>query len=226
MKLDYDIDPESVVRILFIVAVILAAAGLFGQFSTYFLGDGHLGGFVPLFNLDREMNIPTWFSSMLFLFSAILMWKAGDREVPHGLAFRKYWKGLAVFFVCISIDEVAAIHEMVVDPFRKWLHAGGYLYFTWVVPAAVIVAGMAVLYWRLFLALPVRTKRLFILAAFLFFAGAFGLEMVEGRHVELHGSGNFRYAMIAHAEEILEFMGQIVFIKGLLSLFSNRPGAK
>lgn len=223
MKLEYEIDPESVVRILFIVVVILAAAGLFGQFSTYFLGDGHLCGFVPEFNLDREMNIPTWFSSMLFLFSAVLMWKAGDAEAPYGLRFRKYWKGLAVFFVYISIDEVAAIHEMAVDPFRKWLHAGGWLYFTWVVPAAVLVAVLAALYWRLFFALPARTKRLFLLAAFLFFAGAFGFEMVEGRYVELHGSQNFQYALIAHAEEILEFIGQVVFIKGLFSLFPNRP---
>lgn len=219
MKLEFDIDPESTIRLFFLIVIILFTASLFGQISTYYLGDGHLCGFVPQFNLDREMNVPNWFSSMLFLFSAILLWKAGDMATPHGIRFRKYWKALAVFFVIISIDDVAAIHEMAVDPFRKWLHAGGWLYFTWVVPAAALVAVLTFLYWRMFLALPARTKRLFLLAAVLFFAGSFGLEMAGGRYVELHGAGNFHYAMIAHAEEILEFIGQVVFIKGLFTLF-------
>lgn len=219
MKLEFRFDPASVVRTLFLIVVLLTALSLLGQISTYYLGDGHLCGFVPQFNLDREMNVPNWFSSILFLFSAVLMWKAGDLETPCGLRFRKYWRGLAGFFVFISIDDVAAIHEMAVDPFRKWLHAGGWLYFTWVVPAAAIVIVLTILYLKVFLALPARTKRLFFLAAFLFFAGSFGFEMIGGRYVELHGAGNFHYAMIAHAEELLEFIGQVLFIKGLFTLF-------
>jgi len=222
MKLEFDIDPEAAIRLFLIIIVALAAASLVGQVSTYYLGDGHLQGFVPQFNLDREMNVPNWFSSMLFLFSAALLWKAGEVAGPSGEAFRKYWRGLTVVFVYISIDDVAAIHEMAVDPFRKWLHAGGWLYFTWVVPAIAIVAVLTVLYLRLFLALPPRTKRFFVLSAFLFFAGAFGLEMVGGHYVEFHGAQNFRYALIANAEEILEMLGQVAFIKGLFTLFPSR----
>jgi hypothetical protein len=219
MKIHFDPDPETTVRLFLIIVAVLAVFSLAGQVSTYYFGDGHLQGFVPEFNLDREMNVPTWFSSMLFLFAAVLLWKAGEIPVSSGRTFRKRWRGLAVVFTAISIDDVAAIHEMAVDPFRKWLHAGGWLYFTWVVPAAALVALLTVFYWKLFMSLPRRTQRLFFLAALLFFGGSIGMEMVGGRYVEAHGAWNFQYALMANIEEILEFLGQIVFIKGLFSLF-------
>jgi len=219
MHLNFDLDPPSIIRALIIAVVVLAMAGLIGQYSAYFLGDGHLHGFVPEFNLDREMNIPTWFSSLLFLFAAVLLWKAGNLPGASGVRFVTYWRAMSVIFVCLSIDEVAAIHEMVVDPLRKALHAAGFLYFSWVIAGAAFVAVLAIFYWKLGCTLPAKTRTLFILAAGLFLGGTLGMEMVGGRYVEHHGASNFTYALMANAEEILEMLGQVTFIKGLFSLF-------
>jgi len=215
------LDPPSVIRALFIVVVALAAGSLAGQVSTYFLGDGHLWGFVPQFNLDREMNVPTWFSSILFLFAAVLLWKAGDIPGPGLARFRAHWRGLAVVFVCLSIDETAAFHEMAVDPLRKLFRAHGVLYFSWVIAGSVFVVAIGLAFLRLWLSLPGRTRALFLSAAFLFLSGALGMEMAAGRFVEWHGSASFAYALMANAEETLEMLGQVVFLKGIFTLFAG-----
>jgi hypothetical protein len=215
------LDSPSIVRALFIVVALLAAASLAGQVSMYFLEDGHLWGFVPQFNLDREMNVPTWFSSILFLFAAVLLWKAGDIPGPGSTRFRTHWRGLAVVFVCLSIDEVAAFHEMAVDPLRELFHAHGILYFSWVIGGAAFVVALALVFLRLWLSLPARTRALFLSAAFLFLSGALGMEMAAGRFVEWHGSASFSYALMANAEETLEMLGQVVFLKGLFTLFAG-----
>lgn len=221
LRITIALDSPSVVRAFFIAVVVLAAAGLAGQVSTYFFGDGHLHGFVPQFNLDREMNVPTWFSSFLFLFGAVLLWKAGDLPGPGPARFRRSWRGLAVVFVGLSIDEMAAFHEMAVDPLRKLFHAHGFLHFSWVILGFAFVAALVPVFLKLWLSLPRRTRVLFFVAAFLFLSGALGMEMAAGRFVERHGAANFSYALMANVEETLEMLGQVVFIKGLLSLFTS-----
>ena len=215
------LDPPSVVRALFIAIVVLAAASLAGQVSTYYFGDGHLQGFVPQFNLDREMNVPTWFSSFLFLFTAVLLWKAGSLPGPGPARFRASWRGLAVVFVGLSIDETAAFHEMAVDPLRKLFHAHGFFHFSWVILGIAFVAALVPVFLKLRLSLTRRTRALFFGAAFLYLSGALGMEMVAGPFVERHGAANFSYALMANAEEVLEMLGQVVFIKGLFTLFGG-----
>ena len=221
VRLTLAFDPPSVVRALFIAVVVLAAASLAGQVSTYYFGDGHLQGFVPQFNLDREMNVPTWFSSFLFLFAAVLLWKAGSLPGPGPARFRASWRGLAVVFVGLSIDETAAFHEMAVDPLRKLFRAHGFFHFSWVILGIAFVAALVPVFLKLWLSLPRRTRALFFVAAFLFLSGALGMEMVAGPFVERHGAANFSYALMANAEEILEMFGQVVFIKGLFTLFGG-----
>jgi len=219
IRLAFALDLPSVVRALFIAVVVLAAASLAGQISTYFFGDGHLQGFVPQFNLDREMNVPTWFSSFLFLIAATLLWKAGSLPGPEPAPFRAHWRGLAVLFVGLSIDETAALHEMAVDPLRKLFHAHGIFHFSWVIAGLAFVAVLVPVFLKLWLSLRRPTQVLFLVAAFLFLSGALGMEMVAGPFVERHGAASFSYALMANAEEVLEMLGQVVFINGLFTLF-------
>lgn len=205
--------------ILLAVTIFLVAASLWGQYSTYFLNDGHLQGFVPEFNLDREMNVPTWFSSSCFLFAASLLWKLAGRELQTA---GKYWRGLALVFVYLSLDETAAIHEMAVEPMRRLFNTHGLLYFAWVIPGAAFVAVLAMLYGRFFLSQARRVRRWFIASAAVFLLGTLGMEMVGGRYVEAHGTNTFNYALIANAEEALELAGLVIFIHALLVLLEKR----
>lgn len=52
--------PARVTRWLSLVVACLVLASLAGQFSKYVLGHDRLLGLVPLFDLDREGNVPTW----------------------------------------------------------------------------------------------------------------------------------------------------------------------
>ncbi|MHB8094218.1 MAG: hypothetical protein ACYDH0_04675 [Candidatus Aminicenantales bacterium] len=215
MKLEWEFDPPSVVRSLFLVVVLLTIASLAGVFSTYILGDGHLRGFVPEFNLDREMNVPTWFSSALLLFIAGLLRNLAAVSKPENVRFIRFWKGLAAGFLFLSIDEIAAIHEMAVDPLKRLFHAGGVFHFSWVILGIAIAAFLAVVCLKPLRALPPRVRVIFLAAAFIFLSGALGLEMIGGLYVEGNGPANIVYALFANGEEFLEMCGQVVFIKGL-----------
>lgn len=215
MTITFRLERKRMTRVLLLAVACLAAASLLGQYSTYFLGDGHLQGFVPEFNLDREMNVPSWFSSACFLFAALLLWQLAAADAKPA---RRYWRSLSVLFLLFSIDETAAFHEMAVDPLRKLFHAHGLFYFSWVILGGAVVLAMAFIYMRFFLSRPRPVRGLFFLSAGLFLAGTLGLEMVGGRYVEMHGSSTFTYALIANLEETLELLGLVVFLRALMTL--------
>jgi hypothetical protein len=221
MKFEIHSKPWKITALLLLVTAILIAASLLGQYSVYFWGDGHMQGFVPQFNLDREMNIPTWFSSACFLFAALLLWQLVGVD---GERARKHWKGLAFVFVYLSLDEVAAIHEIAVDPMRRLFHARGLLHFSWVILGIAFVAVMALLYSRFYLSLPRPSRCWLFFSALLFLSGTLGLEMIGGLHVERHGDGNFTYALIANGEESLELLGLVFFLHALMDLLRKKQG--
>ncbi len=216
LMLRWPLSKRRLVRTLAIIACVLFLAGLQGQSVRFRSGDGHLWGFTPKFNLDGEMNVPTWFSSALFALCGFLSLRAAAAEAEAGR--RRRWRLLGWSFFACSIDEVAACHEMLVGPVRELLHAGGLLYFAWVVPAFLLLCTLAAYLAPLFLRLSPRLRRDFILAALVFLAGSLGLEMIGGAYVEAHGPDHFAYSLIAHFEELLEFFGQILFIRAALEL--------
>lgn len=227
LSLRWTVRPDRLVRGLFIIAVVLLAASLLGQAVRFSTGDGHLWGFTPKFNLDAEMNVPTWYASFLFLLAALLFTRLGgvrDEDRP-GRESRR-WRGLAVIFLICAVDEVAAVHEMLVDPMRRIFHAGGLFYFSWVIPALALVAFLALVYGPLFLRLPAPLRRNFAAAAVVFLSGTLGMEMLGGAYVQAHGPDHFPYALLANVEEFLELTGQILLIKALLALLKERPGER
>ncbi len=218
LRLGWNISPRRFVRGLLLVSLFLFIAGLAGQIIRFTTGDGHVYGFVPKFNLDAEMNVPTWYSSALFALCGLLVLQVAARE--ETASRRRKWRFLAgALFVC-SIDDIAAMHEMLVDPVRSLLHTRGLFHFAWVVPGILLVAFLAGYVGPLFLRLPSPVRRTFFLAAAVFLGGAIGLEMAGGAYVALHGPNHFAYSLLAHLEELLELLGPILFIKGTLQLLS------
>lgn len=118
----------------------------------------------------------------------------------------------------MAFDEAFAIHERLIEPFRTILGEEnlGILYFAWVVPAILLISLLSMAFVRFVFSLPPNVRRLFILAGSLYLGAAVGLELLEGRHVEVFGKENMFYISLATAEETLEMAGVIVFIKALL----------
>lgn len=218
MNFTFRLKPGTITLVLMLIAFFLVAASLYGQYSTCFLDDGHLQGFVPEFNLDREMNVPTWFSTICFLFAALILWQLAGVDARPA---RKYWRGLSVVFVYLSLDESAAIHEMAVEPMRRLFHAHGLLYFSWVILGAAFVAILAFFYFRFILSQPKPVRGWFFFSAALFISGTLGFEMIGGRYVELHGSNTFTYALIANCEEALEMIGLVLFLHAVMVLLEK-----
>src|SRR5690606_31957719 len=101
---------------------------------------------------------------------------------------------------------------------------GGFLFFSWVVPASVLVLVIGLAYLRFWLALPPRSRSLFLLAACTYLGGALGLEMVEGAWAAAHGMGTPGFVLISTISETLEMMGAIVLVYALLDHMGREVG--
>lgn len=214
------ISPKKLRQILTLVVLCLTLASLAGQFSTYFLGHGTLKGFVRLFYLDYENNIPTWYSSSALLLCSLLLATIAVAKKRDGAHYVFHWTALSIIFLFLSLDEAASVHEITVRPLKAALNAGPVLYHTWVILGAAVVLIIVVMYWRFLSDLPSPTRRLFLTAGIIYVGGALGIELLGGWYAALYGDQNMTYAMIVTIEEFFEMQGIVVFIYALMSYMS------
>jgi hypothetical protein len=218
------IDVSRVVGWLALAAGGLVLIHLLGLVSTYAFGHGRLLGIVPFFDLDLEVNAPTWYSSVLALMGAslfLILW----RQVPLDGKRRRPWFVLSMLFVYISVDEFASLHERLIVPVRESLSLSGLLYFAWVVPYGLAVAILAVALLSFVSRLEPVVRVRFITAAVVYLSGAIGMELIGGWLFESNGQQrNLTYDLVATCEEILEMAGLILLIRAqLLLLRQHRP---
>lgn len=215
------ISPARVGVALGVLITALTLASLAGTYAKYYYLDGQLNGLVRLFNLDAEASLPTWFEA-LFLFScALLLAWIGMGQRSAGKPYVRHWLGLALIFALMSLDEIMQFHELTIRPLRALLGTGGFLYFAWIVPAAVFVLLLAVLYFKFLLHLPAKTAGLFVAAAVSYVGGTLAVEAIGGRYEELHGMNNIVMALLTTLEEMLEMVGVGIFIYALLAYISE-----
>jgi hypothetical protein len=217
------LNPPSIIRVLSTVAFLLVLASIAGQLSRFLLGQGHVFGFVNLFNLDAEMNIPTFFSALLLLIAALLLalisllkGKPKDPDLSK-------WTILSFGFLFMAFDEAFQVHEGLDFPVRRLLGDGdlGIFYFAWVIPGLALALILSLYFLKFLWRLPRKTMRTFLIAASLYLGGCIGFELIGGRYVELYGFDNLTYTLIATLEESLEMAGVIVFIKALLEYIAD-----
>jgi hypothetical protein len=67
-KMDIVFESNRVTRFFAAIVLGLGLAHLAGQISTFALGHSYLFGLVPLFDVGREANVPTLYSSLALLF--------------------------------------------------------------------------------------------------------------------------------------------------------------
>ena len=213
-----NLNPTKIASVLAVIATLLVVASIAGQFSKYMLGHDYLMGFVPLFNVDQERNIPTFFSVFLMLIIVFILVAITIQNRMQGKEHSVSWAILAFGFMFMSYDEAFQVHEELTSPVRELLGEGslGIFYFSWVIPAIILVFILALFFFRFLFKLPSQTRIQFLLAGFLFLGGAIGLELLGGRYDELYGRLNFTYSMLTAVEEGLEMTGLIVFIRALL----------
>jgi hypothetical protein len=220
------LNPSSTALVLGGAALLLVLASTGGQLSRFLLGHGRLKGLVPLFYLGGERNVPTFFSVLLMLFIVLLLAAValldGKARVPHA----RKWAALAGGFLVMAYDEAFQVHERLIGPMRSLLGDGdlGVFYFAWVIPGIALVAALALFFLRFLLQLPAPTKPAFFVAGALYVVGSVGMELLEGRHAEVHGLLNPTSVALATVEESLEMAALVLFIWALLGYIADRHG--
>lgn len=222
--------PQKVTFILCMIICSLLFLGLFSQIVKFFVFDGDEGPWwierlLRLVDLDRENNLPTWYSSTALFMSAVLAGLIGWAKQHEGESYAKHWLALAGIFLLLSADEAASIHEKTSVIAEKLLERAGlmsdYFYYGWVVfgIGAVMIVGSV--YLKFLIDLPKETRLWFLFAGFLFAGGAIGPELLEGKIFAVENKVNVTFALLVVVEEGMEMFGVMVFIYAALSFMSH-----
>ncbi len=220
-EIGFRLDRTKVAIVLGSIAGLLVLANVVILTADYYTGYTSvvIHKLVKLFNLDLESNVPTFFS-VLILFTASLLLalitaNTRIRKGSHALE----WAVLTLGFLFMAFDEMASVHERLIEPMRSLLgvDALGMLYYAWVVPAFALVAFLGVGFLRFLIDLPSKTRWLFMIAASMYLGGALGFELLEG----VVGDGTLPYNIFVCVEESLEMGGVIVFIWALLGYLAD-----
>ena len=212
--------PNMVRRTLNLTTAALLMAHTLTQVGIYGFGaDKH---WLDVVNMDRELNLPTLFSTLLLIMSAVLLQRLSTIEWNDNAAD---WTLLSRIFVFLALDEALQIHEILILPgLRHQIHPA--LASTWVIPYGLIALGLLWRFRRFLTALPAKTSARFLRAGSIYLTGAIGMEMVGSFAVR---SGLIRlhslwYGAITGIEESLELFGLILFLYALMQELLMRNG--
>ncbi len=207
-------NPEKLTRTLWIISGVLVALHILNRVMG-----APSWQFERLFDLSREMNVPTWFSSVQWLIAA---WVAyGCAQVPQRPSESRIWFVLAGGFLILSIDEVAMIHENLGRMIEQNLYpqklVATFSATNW--PIAVMPFLALTLFWaarglRGAFKGSAQARKLLILGAGLVIFGAMILEMLNNIPGE-----NMKWLPTIETivEESLEMAGVTTIIAGLFA---------
>ncbi len=175
----FQIDAAAWARRILVAALWIQVVIMAGNLVFNFFDIADHISIRRIFNVAREESLPTWFSSLQALAVAVTAWALWRIEDARG------WAYVALFFLYVSIDDAAAIHERVAtalsDTFPSLPFLEGYPSFSWhLLVAPFLAAGLlavAVYQWR---RMPTRRTLLLLGAGLAAFAISQGLDVLEG----------------------------------------------
>jgi hypothetical protein len=225
MKFQIPLTPGAVTQFLLRVVGCLVVLSSLSHITQHFFRDSRLAKyFLTVFSLDKEANIPTFYSFLALLFSSILLGAIAHAKNLDSSPYKQHWKILSFIFLYLSLDEAGQLHEKLIPPLRSLLNATGFLFYTWVVPFGFLVVIFLLSYSKFLFHLPVSTKKLFVAATALYIGGAMGMELVGGYIFTLKVLPPISYAISTTLEESLEMLGIVVFIHALISYIKTYVG--
>lgn len=218
-------NPWTVTRPLILVAALFVVIHV-AMASYWILSHREYVTGYALVSLDREQNLPALFSTFLLVSAAALFVFIAMVERASGYRDFRQWQILAVGFVLMALDEYLALHERLIEPVRRLLGGGhmGILYFSWVVPALVLIAALGVYFLPFLRRLPRRTMIALMISAAIYLGGAVGVELFEGWWREGHAYRTIGFHLLVTLEEGMEMAGVITLIHALLRHLARRFG--
>lgn len=204
--------------ILVLVGVHLILQHL--NLNVFYQQNGQLYELSNRFDLDDEASVPTWFSHLLLLLigmsalCAAWLQKAGT--------VRQLWTLIGVAGVLAAIDEIAALHEFILQS----LHV---MYFqdasptssqnAWLMVAPLVFGVFGWLGWQMWRLLPKRTFAILVFAGLIFLFGAMGVDLltsISERETFWH------QGLYVATEESMELLGCVVALCGIVDYIEQK----
>lgn len=219
----------KIVTVLFLVAIALAATYLVSrhidkQWNLPESSPWNL--FVIMFDLNGEGNVPAWYSSMLWVFAAILAVLNGAHSRQNGTG-SWHWVALSGLFLLLSMDESASLHEAIGEVLATYLPSGkGFFSWSWIYYGFALVVASAVIFFKFLLTLPRSVFLLLLLGGAVFVGGALGIEMLSAAFSDetVHLPSWMGWGFLFVAEEFSEMTGVIIAIAALLIALRGKAG--
>lgn len=185
-------------------------------------GDSAWSWLWGLFDVGRELNVPTWFGSMLWFLLALAAAAVG----MHAPRLRASWFTLAGIATLASVDEYATLHEQlyrvgsILTPFLPFDPFS----YRWVVAGVAVALIAAILLVPLALRLPLPILLGLVAAGVIFLSGAVVIETVGG-FVEqrFEGQMTWHLKLLMHVEEWFEMIGVSLAIWSVLEMIRWTP---
>jgi len=169
-----------------------------------------------IFDVDEEDSFPTWYSASALLLTAFVLWVKTSGVRGPADSWRWHWRGLAVGFVFLSIDEIAGIHETL----------NSVMTISWAVPGGIIVAALGMFYLPFLAKLERSTAIQFIIGGAIFVGGAVGVELYTERYQANDELNTLAYNLWNALEEGMEMGGVVIFLRALLLSMITDPPAR
>lgn len=216
------INPRKVAKILLSIIAVLFVFHLMYVFTQLVYGY-KLREFFKMFDFNSEGNLSTMYQVGALVITSFLLFFVGFIKKRENDKFAVYWLALGGIFFFMSFDEAAKMHERLNVVTRAMLPESSldFLYFAWVIPYAILVLFVGIVYIRFLLNLPKRTAILFLVSGAIYVTGAIGFEMLTSYY---RGPG-FIIQLVITIEETMEKLGIVFFIYSILDYIKYNIGA-
>lgn len=215
--------PKSIAAVLTLVAIAVVYISVLSELSRHF--DLRTSG-NSLVNAAEKFRLTAIYGALLLLHCAVLVVciclskkKRADPYVPH-------WMFLAFIFAGLSLTKATYIHGFALEFLRSidlWIG----LPVTIPAIATVVVAVLAVPYWKFLKALERQLRKMLFAGGFIFFGGAILMEALTEFFWYSKGRGTSYYIASSAIEDLLEMIGCIILIYALSEYWRDeRDGEK
>lgn len=199
---------------------LLVFLHLLGQLLIRIVGTDSvfIDEFVWRFNVDLELNVPTWYASFLAGIGAVLAlfiaWQS--RLYENSTWTHHMWICLSLILLFVAIDETASFHELLLQNIHIQSGFGeeqSYSENAWLILLPfIIAAGVSVAY-ATYKLLPSRTFVRFIVAASVYLLGALVAEYTS---IPLSNTDTIYIFVLVPIEESLELFGLWLLLRAMV----------
>ncbi|NTS39536.1 hypothetical protein HRG84_01345 [Flavisolibacter sp. BT320] len=217
---------NRIVRIVFAITGVLFLLGLVATYLIWELRYETALGFIPLFNLDGEYNIPTLFSVGLIATNSLLLLFIAKHQQTEKKK-KHYWKVLSAIFLFLAFDELTSTHERIGGVVYRLapnlIEANESRY--WIVPFGLLLGLFSIYFFRFVWQLPAVTRNRFVAAGLVYITGAIAIEWLGDRYIWNNTYPDLNYGLYSCFEELFEMTGMVLFLRALFLLLGSLSDA-